>query len=287
MTVISLGPGDFSPCDRFSSSHGQQSGRSGKIVGGHGQDEVGAHPLDAAIQGLSHATDGLGPAESLLDPIAVLDRRGVTFVLGGSSVDRRISRFLRDMGRDPGFSQVGGELCRVEARVCAQRQPPGRSGGMASDHVQRGASFGMAVDLCQFALHDQARAVLHQRVPHEAQHRPGAGRFLVEPGLGISFRGMSGIGTLLALKIDFGSAALMEARGIGYVSGSGLAAWSAEMTCPGGSPGTSSFGGAPSAFGWKLFMDAQASTSVPLTEKCSSDKSGATSRLSAAGRGFW
>jgi hypothetical protein len=32
------------------------------------------------------------------------------------------------------------------------------------------------------------------------------------------------------------------------------------------------------AFGWKLFIDAQALTSVPSTEKWSSDKSGATSR---------
>jgi len=35
-------------------------------------------------------------------------------------------------------------------------------------------------------------------------------------------------------------------------------------------------GGVVSVFGWKLFVDAQAFTSVPSTEKCSSDSSGAT-----------
>jgi hypothetical protein len=36
--------------------------------------------------------------------------------------------------------------------------------------------------------------------------------------------------------------------------------------------------GAPSSFGWKLFIDAHAFTNVPSTEKCSSDSSGSTSR---------
>jgi len=45
----------------------------------------------------------------------------------------------------------------------------------------------------------------------------------------------------------------------------------------GGLPGSSS-GGVSSTFGWKLFIEAQALTSVPSTEKWSSDSSGATSR---------
>lgn len=44
------------------------------------------------------------------------------------------------------------------------------------------------------------------------------------------------------------------------------------------SPGPSSSLGPPSAIGWKLFVEAQAFTNVPSTEKCSSDGSGATSR---------
>ena len=65
----------------------QQPGQSGQVVGGHRQDEAGAHPLEAAIDGLGHAADGLGPAESLFDPFAVPDRQGVTLVSGGPAVD--------------------------------------------------------------------------------------------------------------------------------------------------------------------------------------------------------
>ncbi len=43
----------------------QQPGSSGKGVGGHGEDEAGTHPLDAAIDGLCHSTDGFGPAVRL------------------------------------------------------------------------------------------------------------------------------------------------------------------------------------------------------------------------------
>lgn len=69
------------------------------------------------------------------------------------------------------------------------------------------------------------------------------------------------------------------ARGIGLASDSDWAGWFfVGVSSPGGSPGPSSSGGAPSAFGWKLFIEAQAFTRVPSIEKCSSDRSGATSR---------
>lgn len=49
----------------FSVSGSQQSGQSGEVIGDHGEDEAGAHPLDATIDGLRHAIDGFGPAEGL------------------------------------------------------------------------------------------------------------------------------------------------------------------------------------------------------------------------------
>ena len=54
------------------------------------------------------------------------------------------------MWRDAGLPQVGDELGCIEALVRAQRQLPGRSGGMTMDHIQRGAPFGMAVCLGLF-----------------------------------------------------------------------------------------------------------------------------------------
>ncbi len=69
-------------------SCGQQPRQSGEVVGCHRHDEAGAHPLDATIDDLGHAANGLGPAESLFDPLAVFDRQGVTLVPGGAAVDR-------------------------------------------------------------------------------------------------------------------------------------------------------------------------------------------------------
>jgi hypothetical protein len=60
------------------SSRRQQARQSGEVVGGHRQDEAFAHPLNAAIDGLSPAADCLGPAERLFDPSAVLDGQGIT-----------------------------------------------------------------------------------------------------------------------------------------------------------------------------------------------------------------
>ena len=74
------------------------------------------------------------------------------------------------------------------------------------DHVQRCLAFAMAVSFGQVALHDQAVAVLHQRVPKEAQHGRGAGGLLVKPRVGVSRGGMGGVGALLALEIEFGIA---------------------------------------------------------------------------------
>ena len=182
------------------------------------------------------------------------------------------------MRRDAGLSQVGNELGRVEALVGTQRQPPGRAGGVAVDHVQCGAPFRVTVGLRQVALHDQAGAVLHQSMADEAEHGAGAGGFLVKARIGVGGRGMGGIGPLLASEIDFGIAVLAAVAGHRRGLGLGGLVWFFDGNV--GSdwlPGSSS-GGVSSTLGWKLFIEAQGFTKVPSTEKWSSDSSGATSR---------
>ncbi len=110
------------------------------------------------------------------------------------------------MGRDAGFAQVGNEPTRVIPLVGAQRQLPGRSGGLAMNHLQGSLTFGMTICLRQVALHDQPVAVLHQRMSDETQHGSSAGGFLVEPRIGVGRRGMGGIRALLAPEIDLGIA---------------------------------------------------------------------------------
>ena len=51
-----------------------------------------------AIDGLGHATDGLGPAEGLLDALAVLLGQRVARVPGGAPVDGRVAGLPRDVG---------------------------------------------------------------------------------------------------------------------------------------------------------------------------------------------
>ena len=115
---------------------------------------------------------------------------------------------------------------------------------MAVDHVQRGPPLGMTVGLRQIALHDQAAAVLHQRMAHEAEHRAGAGRFLVEPRVGIGGRDMRRVRPLLAPEVDLGIAVTGGRGGASGRSrmGSGSGWSSAGLSGPGGSPGSSSGG---------------------------------------------
>jgi len=136
----------------------QQPGQSGEIVGGHCQDEAGSHPLDAAIDSLGHAADGFGPAEGLLVPFAMFQGQGVTFVAGDAPIDGGIPGCLRNMRGDTGLPEIADKVGAVIALVGPQRQPPGRSGGMAMDHVQRGAPLGVAVGLGQVALNNQPGA---------------------------------------------------------------------------------------------------------------------------------
>lgn len=47
----------------------------------------GTTPLDASMEGLGHAADGLGTAENLIDPLAVSKGQSIAFVSGVVSVD--------------------------------------------------------------------------------------------------------------------------------------------------------------------------------------------------------
>ena len=108
------------------------------------------------------------------------------------------------MRGDAGFTKVSNELGGVISLVRPKRQLTGRSRGVAVNHVERGTPLGAAVCLGQIALHDQAAAVLHQRMAHEAQRSTGAGRLFVKLGVRVCGGGMRGIGELLALEVDLG-----------------------------------------------------------------------------------
>jgi hypothetical protein len=104
--------------------------------------------------------------------------------------------------------------------------------------VQCSYSFGMPVSPCQTGVDQQAMTVLHQPMPDEAQLGLLAFALAVEPGFGIGGRSMAVVRAFLAMEVRFGVA---------------------PAACAGGSPEPS--------FGLTLFIEAQASISVPSTEK--------------------
>ena len=58
-------------------SRGQRAGQSGEVAGSHGQGETREDAFDPAQHRLGHSTDGLGPAEGLLDFHSAFLRLGV------------------------------------------------------------------------------------------------------------------------------------------------------------------------------------------------------------------
>ena len=79
--------------------------------------------------------------------------------------------------------------------------------------MQRRHPLGMAVGQGQAGIDQQAVAVLHQPMPHEAQLRLLALALAVEPGIRIGGRGMRLVRSLLAMEVCFGIAPAASAGG--------------------------------------------------------------------------
>ena len=110
---------------------------------------------------------------------------------------------------------------------------------MRLDHVERRQPFGMAGDPRQTGIDQQPVAVLHQGVADEAELGLHARTLSVEHGIGIAGRGVGVVAPFLAAEVDLLHCVHhpLEVRP------------------------------SPPSLGLRLFMLAQASTSVPSTEK--------------------
>src|SRR5208337_3357479 len=119
----------------------------------------------------------------------------------------------------------------------------------------------MAIGFCEAGFDHKAFTVLHQGMAHMAEPGFPAFALAVEACVGIDNGPMGFVRALLAMEVHLGVAAF--AGGFWPVP--------PEPASPAG-------GSAPlaSALGWRLFIEAQASISVPSTQKCSSDNSGST-----------
>jgi hypothetical protein len=146
---------------------------------------TGLQPAGVLMRLLPPA-DRLQPAESFLDPLADALIEGVTGVPRSASVDRRrpsvcVPRdVLRGVHRPQLIDEilsvvslVGAEGDRREARSCASCNP-----------------LGTPVGLGYAGIDDETVAVLHQRVPREAQLGLLARPLAIEPRLGMGGRGV-------------------------------------------------------------------------------------------------
>ena len=96
--------------------------------------------------------------------------------------------------------QLVDEVLRVVAPVGTERDRP-RPVGARLNHVQRRDPLGVAVGLGQTRVDDEAVAVLHQRMYHEAELGLLTLPLAIEPRFRIGRRGVRLVGALLAMEI--------------------------------------------------------------------------------------
>ena len=110
------------------------------------------------------------------------------------------------MRGDVDLAQLSHEILGVVSLVGAKRDPA-CAVRMGLHQMQRRQALGMARGAGGERAHDQAVAVLHQRVPHEGQLSFLAAPFAIEPGVGIGGGGVGLIAAALAVEIALAVAA--------------------------------------------------------------------------------
>ena len=154
---------------------------------------VKAQPTRAVPRnrGLVLAGDRLDPRERLLDPFARTLARQVAWVAHGPAIDPRPSarEVLRDVRRRVQGSQVSDEARRIRGTIGPDRDPvPSRH---VTDQRHGRVTFGAPGRLGQLGANQQAGAVLHQEMPHEAELGLLAGALAEQPGRSVGDRGVS------------------------------------------------------------------------------------------------
>ena len=86
-------------------------------------------------------------------------------MVGGPAVDGGMAGLLRDMRGDAGSPEIGDEVGAVVALVGTEGETALRAWRVPLNHRDGGRALCVPVLLRQLGLDDQARAVLHQRVP--------------------------------------------------------------------------------------------------------------------------
>src|SRR5262245_32459840 len=149
---------------------GDEPWQADQIAAGHRQGELEAERSDATEHGSRKPTDRLAPTERLFDPLPLLLAHRVAGMPRGAAVDGRspATDVLSDMRRHVERAHVGDKRRRVVTLVGPEGKPP-RPGRMAHDHLFGRLALGGSGCLRQRRRDDEAVAVFHQRMAHEAE----------------------------------------------------------------------------------------------------------------------
>src|SRR5277367_1059373 len=113
----------FSRLQADSSRRRHNFGDANEVVGGCGQYEEPLHRASASMACLAQPTDGLDPAERLLDLLALDRADAIAGMTGGARIDCRaaIGVVLRDVWRAATLATAGNKLGSVIVLVGSNR----------------------------------------------------------------------------------------------------------------------------------------------------------------------
>ena len=184
-----------SGCGGFDISHPYQ------IVSSHGEQHLESNPRHASELGLTYRSDGLSPAEDLLDAFAYDLADLVAGMAGGSRVDGRAALacdVLCHVGNDPQRTKVGHETLRVIGLVRPKGESRTRDAGQ---HLDSRLTLAPASSLGHYRVDHQTVTVLHQYMPGVTKLRRVSVALAVHPCLRISGRFVGVVLTRLTTEV--------------------------------------------------------------------------------------
>src|SRR5208283_4886771 len=168
-------------------------------------DQVGVqlHAANAPHQGTAQAAVGFHPAEDLFNALALALAHGVATMPRGAAIQSWGLATIdhREVRCDFAPAQMRHEILAVIALVGAQRADPYPLAPLPLQHGFGGLRLGLN-SRGDLEVDAQAVAILHQRMTAIAELGFLALAFAHELGVGVSRRGMGGVGTPLTTDVD-------------------------------------------------------------------------------------
>src|SRR5882672_5816069 len=203
INIGSLGRRDRTILSLRSGRQRHQARHAQEVVGARCEVGVELRALEAHEATLSHAGDGLEPAEDLLDALAMTLTDPVTRMSCGSSIETRRASTL-DAGNvraDLVLAQIANQSPAAVAFVGAEGERANALAALSAQ--QRHRRQGLRPSrIGQLEIHAQPLPVIHERVGAKAELGRLTPATAHELGLGVGGADMRVVGAPLASKIQ-------------------------------------------------------------------------------------